>query len=65
MKTQLYDRETGTPAGEIEVPDGLAIKAAEVERWMRTNLVSKFGGLVIPGNHDGTPLRCPNCGHTP
>lgn len=64
-KVQLFDRETGLPAFELEMPDGMREKAAEVEAWMRQNFVSKFGALVIPSNHDGTPLRCPNCGHTP
>lgn len=54
MKQQLYDRDTGKPAGEIEVPPALATAAALVEHWMRENEVSRFGGLMLFSNRKYT-----------
>jgi hypothetical protein len=51
MKTRTFDKVTGAPNGELEIPDEVMNAAYLVHRWMEENYVDDFLGLKLRTEH--------------
>lgn len=51
MDIQLFDSETGKPAGSVEVPDDVLKAAALVEAWLREHNCIALHGVMLADDH--------------